>query len=202
MTVYIVFGLVMLGVVVVSLLITGNLAASFNERAKADLKRALEPLATILAGTTDVEEASVSGRYNGQITTGRVISAPGGMGRLFQTAFVEPAGGSAWSAVVRRPKAADEEWERTFDGTQDGLRDFVHGQLDALLTYPGWFELVYDPVSGTLKMTRAMQSRRDIPTAERFSLYLETLDRVAAENRRIQTDAGVAATGRGDSVTD
>ncbi|MDQ2682519.1 MAG: hypothetical protein M3Y37_03225 [Chloroflexota bacterium] len=194
MTVYIVFGLVMLGVVVVSLLVTGNLAATFNERAKADLRAALEPLAAELDGTVDLENASIAGRYGGQITSAKVISAPGGMGRLFQTTYIEPAGGTPWTALVRRPKDENEEWERTFSGEPAALAPAIHQNLDGLLPYPGWFELTYDPEAGALRLTRAMQSRRDIPTLERFRLYLELLDRVAAENRRVQTDAeeGVA----------
>ena len=183
----------MLGVVVVSLLVTGNLAATFNERAKNDLKNALDPLAAILEGATDVEEAKVDGKFGGQITTGKVVSGPGGMGRLFQTTYVEPAGGTSWSAVVTRPKSEDGDWERTFEGGPDEIKACVHEQLDALLPFPGWFELVYDPQAGSLRLTRAMQSRRDIPTPERFKLYLETLERVGSENRRVQTRAAETA---------
>lgn len=193
--VYVVFGLVMLGVVIVSLLVTGNLAATFNERAKSDLKAALEPLAAMLDGTVDVENASVTGRFHGQITTGQVVSGPGGMGRLFQTTYVEPAGGAKWSAVVTRPKSEEAAWERTFEGEPDAMKPFVHKYLDDLLPYPGWFELIYEPDAGSLRLTRAMQSRRDIPIADRFALYLETLESVAAENRRVQT--GEAATPSG-----
>ncbi len=161
--VYIVFGLVMLGVVVFSLLVTGNLAATFNERAKNDLKNALEPLATLIEGTSDVEEATVSGRHHGQITVGKIVSGPGGMGRLFQTTFVEPAGGTAWTAVVRRPKTEAEEWERSFEGDPQALSESIYPLLNGLLPYPGWFEMKYDPEAGSLRLTRAMQSRRDVP---------------------------------------
>ncbi len=60
MNTYLVFGLVMLAIVVVSLFASGMLAASFNERVKADLGRALAPLAEQLDGTLDIESASVS----------------------------------------------------------------------------------------------------------------------------------------------
>jgi hypothetical protein len=194
MTVYIVFGLVMLGVVVVSLLVTGNLAATFNERAKSDLKNALTPLADLLDGDVDVDEATVSGKFNGQITVGKVVSGPGGMGRLFQTTFVEPAGGSRWSAVVTRPKTDDQDWERTFEGASTPIREFVFAELDSLLAFPGWFEVIYDPEAGAFRLTRAMQSRRDIPTLERFTLYLQTLERIASENRRVQDQVVPEAT--------
>src|SRR4029078_9291571 len=131
----------------------------------------------------------------GQITTGQVVPGPGGMGRLFQATFVEPSGGAAWKAVVRRPRSEGEEWERTFESTgetSDELRDQIHGLLDGLLPYPGWFELKYDPDAGVFTLTRAIQSRRALPTPERFALYLETLERAGMINRAAQADAGVA----------
>jgi len=88
-----------------------------------------------------------------------------------------------------------QEWERTFEGADSftaTLQDQVYALLDALLPYPGWFELKYDPEAGALTLTRAMQSRRDVPTAERFALYLQTLEQAGAVNRAAQADAGVA----------
>jgi hypothetical protein len=116
------------------------------------------------------------------------------MGRLFEATYVEPAGGSGWRAVVRRPKTDSEEWERTFDAAESlaVLRADVFGLLDALLPYPGWFELKYDPGAGSLKLIRAMQSRRDVPTAERFAIYLQTLEAAGRANRAAQAEAGVA----------
>lgn len=192
MSPYLWFGLAMLLITVFGLVITGNLAATFNERAKADLRAALEPLAAQIDGTIDVETASTTGRYHGQITTGQVVAGPGGMGRLFQTSLVEPAGGDAWKAVVTRPRDETADWERTFEGEPEAeLASLIHPLLDGLLPFPGWFELKYDPATGTLTLTRAMQSRRDIPTPERFALYLETLEQAASSNRSVQT-AGVA----------
>jgi hypothetical protein len=194
MSPYLIFGLAMLGIVIFSLVVTGNLAAGFNERAKRDMRASLEPLAEQLDGTVNVDEAKFEGRYHGQITTGQVVAGPGGMGRLFETTYIEPAGGSGWRAVVRRPKTEVEEWERSFDGPDSlpGLRDDVFGLLDALLPYPGWFELKYDPDAGSLKLIRAMQSRRDVPTAERFALYLQALEVAGRANRAAQAEAGVA----------
>jgi hypothetical protein len=207
MSPYIWFGLAMVGIVIVSLLVTGNLAAKFNERAKADLTSALEPLAEQIGGSIDIASASVEGRHIGQIVTGRVISGPGGMGRLFQTTMIEPAGGQPWSAVVRRPRDEGAAWERTFEGTEHArslLEQRVHERLDALLPYPGWFEIKYEPDAGALRLTRAMQSRRDIPTGERFARYLETLHSLAALNREVQEAqaAGEATTAVGSATAD
>ena len=92
---------------------------------------------------------------------------------------------------VRAPKPSD--WERTFEGPlEELLGPSIYPLLDELLTFPGWFELKYQPESGMLTLTRAMQSRRDIPTPDRFALYLQTLETAAAANRSIQSgeDAG------------
>ena len=193
MSPYIWFGLAMLAIVIVSLLVTGNLAAKFNERAKGDLSAALEPLAVQISGLSDVESAAIEGRYHSQIVTAKVISGPGGMGRLFQTTMIEPAGGQPWSAVVRRPKEESARWERTFEASKEisaDLAPVVHQRLDDLLPFPGWFEIKYEPDAGALRLTRAMQSRRDIPTGERFACYLETLEHVAAQNRAVQEAHG------------
>ena len=193
MSPYIWFGLAMLAIVVASLLVTGNLAAKFNERAKADLATALDPLAHLIDGSHDVEAARVDGRFSGQIVSGQVVSGPGGMGRLFQTTMTEPAGGVKWSTVVRRPREEGGEWERTFDGPdslKSGLATAVHDELDALLPFPGWFEASYDPQAGSVRLTRAMQSRRDLPNADRFTRYLEALETIAAANRATQASQG------------
>jgi len=193
MSPYLWFAIAMAAIAVVGLLVTGNLAATFNERAKADLKAALEPLSDQLGGTIDVETASINGRYHGQITTAQVVAGPGGMGRLFQTTLVEPAGGESWKAIVTRPRDESAEWQRTFEGPLEQLlAPSIHPLLDGLLPFPGWFEMKYEPEAGMLSLTRAMQSRRDIPTPERFALYLQTLESAASVNRSIQSgeDAG------------
>jgi hypothetical protein len=193
MSPYVIFAIAMLGIVIIALVVTGNLAAGFNERAKRDLRSTLDPLAEMLEGSVELESAQVNGRHHGQITTAQVVSAPGGLGRLFETTFVEPAGGEAWSALVRRPKSDTDAWERAFegpDGFAQSIRPAIYDLLDDLLPYPGWFELRYDPEAGHLRLTRAMVSRRDIPTPDRFQRYLDVLEKAAEMNRAAQ--GGVA----------
>lgn len=197
MSPYLIFGLAMLGIVIFSLIVTGNLAATFNERAKRDLRVALEPLANQLGGAVNLDDARIDGRSQGQITSAQVISGPGGMGRLFETIYIEPAGGSEWKAVVRRPKADTGEWDRTFDGPSDvssAMQAPIFELLDSLLPFPGWFELTYKPDAGAITLTRAMQSRRDVPVPERFALYLDVLSQVATLNRSAQRDGARAGT--------
>lgn len=183
------FGLAMLAIVTFSLVVTGNLAAKLNERAKSDLGEALEPLAHLIYGSKDVEAARVQGRYHGQRVFAAVVSGPGGMGRLFQTKMIVPGLGHSWVAVVRRPRDGSTEWERTFEGPETVerlLAPSVHALLEDLLPFPGWFELSYDAGTSALRLTRTMHSRRDLPTAERFTRYLETLTSAAEENRTVQ----------------
>ena len=117
MSPYVWFGLAMVAIVIVSLIVTGNLAAKFNERAKTDLSASLGPLAEIIDGSKDVDSASVEGRFDGQIVTARVVSGPGGMGRLFETTMSSPRVGSHGrpSSVVRSMRgqpgsAPSKEW--------------------------------------------------------------------------------------------
>ncbi len=49
-----------------------------------------------------------------------------------------------------------------------------------------WFRVDYDPISGTLSMTRPMRVRRDIPGAEAFQRFLDILIAAAGENRAAQ----------------
>ena len=189
MNTYLVFGLVMLVIVVVSLFASGMLAASFNERVKADLGRALAPLAEQLDGTVDIESASVAGRYRGHITTGAMISAPGGMGRQFEVRLVDGAGGEGWTLLSTRPKDDVGPIDHRFDGPS-GLRSDLTAEnrdgMERLLPFPGWFQLKYEPASGEVRLSRTMQSRKDIPAPDRFSAYLETLHAAAMANRAAQ----------------
>lgn len=189
MNTYIVFGLVMLVIVVVSLVASGMLASSFNERAKADLGRALAPLAEQLDGTADIETASITGRYRGHITTAAMISAPGGMGRQFEAKLVDGAGGQPWTHLTTRPKDDVGPIEHRFEGNgriESQLTAEIRAPMEKLLPFPGWFQLKYDPVTGEVRLSRTMQSRKDIPTPERFAAYLETIHTAAVANRAAQ----------------
>lgn len=193
MNTYLVFGVVMLVIVVVSLVASGMLAASFNERAKADLARALAPLAEQVDGTVDVESASISGRYRGHITTAAMISAPGGMGRQFEVKLVDGAGGTPWTHLTTRPKDDVGPIEHRFDGdaeVESALASEIRGPMESLLPFPGWFQLKYDPIPGEVRLSRTMQSRKDMPSPERFAAYLETIHTAATANRAAQAPDG------------
>jgi hypothetical protein len=82
MSPYVTFALAMCAIVFLALAGTAYMAVYFNRRAKADLQAALAPLADVIAGEIDLDEASVTGRYRGQIAQGLVATLPGGMGRV------------------------------------------------------------------------------------------------------------------------
>ncbi|HEU5431051.1 MAG TPA: hypothetical protein VFU81_05275, partial [Thermomicrobiales bacterium] len=112
---YVAFGLTMCVIVALSLAGTAWLAVHFNRRAKQDLRERLEPLAAVVGGEVDLDEAAVKGRYHGQLAFGRVANAPGGFGRLFNIDLVDAAGGSGWEWSSLPEKKAPEP-VRTFEG--------------------------------------------------------------------------------------
>lgn len=186
---YVQFTLAMCLVVGLSLAGTAWLAASFNRRAKADLRERLEPLAVTIGGTVDVEEATVSGRCAGQLAFGRVATAQGGFGRLFHVELVDAAGGARWE-WSNLPEKGRPEPRRVFEG-DPALRERLGLDVEALAaTVPDaarqrW-GVLYDPEAGMVRLTREMRSRLDLPTAEQFRAQLAALAAIGAANRRAQ----------------
>ena len=112
---YLATAIAMCAIVLLSLAGTAYLAAVFNRRAKSDLQTRLEPLAAVIDGAADVEEARVEGRFRGQIAIGRVANAPGGFGRLFHVELVDSAGGLPWE-WSSLPDKKGPGLTRTFEG--------------------------------------------------------------------------------------
>ncbi len=187
---YVSFGLVMCLIGLIALAGTSYLAVYFNRKAKEDLERLLTPLAGVLEGTADIEEATVSGRYRGHLSSAKVTTLPGGMGRVFQIALIDGAGGEKWTWTLSRSKEPGAAPTGVFEGEPEGLRDAGAEKLEAMTNDPaligGWFRLEYDPAPGHVQLTRPMHSRRDIPGPETFSRFLDDLYDLAEINRRIQ----------------
>lgn len=196
---YVAFGLAMCAIVGLSLAGTGYLAAHFNRRGKADLAARLAPLAAAIGGTADIEEATVEGRWRGQLAFGRVVGAQGGIGRLFHVEIVDAAGGEGWEWSSLPAKEAPAP-TRTFEGDAP-----LRGRLEeagvrweelAAVVPEGErqrFGFLYDPVAGMVRLTRAMRTRVDIPDAETFGRQLDALAGLGAANRRAQGRTGGAA---------
>ncbi len=188
---YLSFGLAMCVICLLALAGTSYLAVYFNRKAKEDLERALTPLAGVLEGTTDLEEAVVSGRYRGHLSTAKVVMLPGGMGRVFQIALIDGAGGDKWSWTLSRSKEPGGAPSGVFeDEAPVGLTDAAGPTFQVLTNDPalleGWFRLEYDPGPGHVQLTRPMHNRRDIPGVETFTRFLDDLYNLAEANRKAQ----------------
>src|SRR5690242_17518785 len=109
-------------IVGLSLAGTAYLAVVFNRRAKRDLTAALAPLAEVVSGESHVEDAFVKGRYAGHIAEGRMANASEGVGRVFRTEIVDPAGGTAWRLTSTPPRQPGEPPDRVFDGDDADLQ--------------------------------------------------------------------------------
>lgn len=193
---YLAFGLAMCAIVLVSLAGTAYLAAMFNRRAKADLRERLTPLAAVIDGEADIEEASVSGRYKGQLAYGKMVSAQGGMGRLFNVEIVDSAGGNRWEWSSLPEKNVPEP-VRTFEGGAD-LEQRLGADWPALAAVVPHdkkqrFGFIYDPAAGMVRLSRSMEGRNDIPDPGTFTRQLDALIDLGVANRAAQGEDEPAA---------
>jgi hypothetical protein len=186
---YVAVTLVMCGVIFLALAATAYMAVFFTRRAKADLQAALAPLAGIVAGESNIEEAQVEGRFAGKLAFGRMANAEGGPVRVFQTELIDSAGGEKWLYVAYPRKGTIEhrpEGAPVFDALGTLQRDDL---ATALGVEADWFQLEYSPEGGYVRLTAPMATRKDIPPPEVFQRQLETLDRLSDENRGWQESA-------------
>lgn len=187
---YLSFSIAMCAVVIIALAGTAYLAAYFNRRSKNDMEAALTPLAAVIDGEIEVEDGQVTGRYQGQLAEGKVSTMPGGMSRIFLISIVESAGGQPWSWTLTRSKEPGGPDESRFERDIPGVTDRIEPLLIPMKDDPDlagiWFRVEYTPESGTLKLTRPMRVRRDIPNADAFRRHLDALIGAAAENRAVQ----------------
>jgi hypothetical protein len=186
---YLATAIAMTVIILLSLAGTAYLAAALNRRAKSDLQERLEPLARIIDGAVDIDEARVEGRYQGQIAIARVANAPGGFGRLFHVELVDSVRGEGWEwSSLPQKKLPDPV--RTFEGApalQERLGiDFAEAASVVPEDRTQRFGFLYDPAAGMVRLTREMRSRLDIPDAETFACQLETLRVIGEANRRAQ----------------
>jgi len=186
------FGLAMCLLVGIALAGTAWLAAHFNRKAKQDLAARLTPLADAIGGEVDLEEAKVTGRWQGAIAEGQMANAQGGFGRLFKVSLVDAAGGTRWE-WSNLPQKNEPEPTRTFDGGEEleGRLGLDWTALAAVVPEAtkqrwGW---IYDPESGMVQLARAMRTRHDIPGAEEFTAQLDALRTIGEANRRAQASA-------------
>lgn len=183
---YVAVTLVMCGVIFVALAATAYMAVYFTRKAKADLQQALTPLATVLDGTANVEEAQVEGRYAGKLAFGRMAHAEGGPVRVFQVELIDAAGGEKW-LYVAYPAKGTTEFRPDGSLMYDALEELHRGDLAAALAVGSdWFQLDYSPEGGYVRLSMPMSTRKDIPSGDDFRRQLAVLDKLSDENRTLQ----------------
>jgi hypothetical protein len=177
-------------VVAIAIFFTAYLAVMFNRRAKADLEATLTPLAELLGGEIDLEEAKATGRYRGHIAEGRAANSPDGPGKIFYALVIDGAGGDKWTYTLRKPKEPEAALISKWDGASDergrALEEQVGAILNPVLTAPGWIRVEYDPAPGHIRLSRQMVTRRDIPGVDAFTRQLDLVVEIAAVNRSLQ----------------
>lgn len=188
---YVSVGLVMCGIVFVSLAATAYMAVAFNRRAKADLTAALAPLATAIDGGMDIEDASIEGRFAGHIVAGRMANATDGPGRVFRTELVDSAGGVAWHLTSEPPRRHGEPPVQRFESANREVEALLMPACDthlAAIVNPAQdrFRLDYDPEAGRLRFEWPMRTRREIPHVDAFRRQLDLLVALGQANRRAQ----------------
>lgn len=183
---YVAVTLVMCGVIFLALAATAYMAVYFTRKAKADLQQALTPLAGVLNGEADVENAQVEGRYAGKLAFGRMAHAEGGPVRVFQIELIDAAGGEKW-LYVAYPQKGTSEFRSEGSTKFQGLETLHRSDLaTALVVRSEWFQLDYSPEGGYVRLTTPMSSRKDIPSEEDFRQQLVLLDELSDENRALQ----------------
>lgn len=178
-------------IVVVALVGTSYLAVYFTRRAKADLERLLTPLAEMIDGEADLDEAEIKGTWQGNLVMARMANAAAGTVRLFQIDMIDAAGGTGWNYVYSRPRKDHPEPEIEFisdrPGIQGELSGLQMGELDVLVPNDReWLQLEYSPDAGHIRLARPMKGRNEIPAPERFGVDLDYLVALCDENRRLQ----------------
>lgn len=189
MDAYLLTGLAMCLVLLLSLGGTAYLAVYFNRRAKADLADAYQPLAERLGGTFDLETAEVSGAQNGYPIFARMANAAEGPGRVFQTDVLDSAGGTGWRYTSNPPSKRIPGRTTEFRGS-DEIRRTIEPVIDTAVTRflnpeEERFRVEYLPEQGFIRLVRAMRSRWDIPDVGMLGKQLDMLTDIAGRNRTL-----------------
>lgn len=198
---YVLTGLAMCLILVVSLVATAYLAVYFNRRAKADLEAALSPLAAAIDGAVNLDEAEVTGAWQSWPVYARMANANEGPGRVFQVDIVDAAGGASWQYTSNPPTSRQPERKVEFSG-QDSVRALIEPIIDrdvvaVLDPESERYRVEYLVEQGFVRMTRAMRTRRDIPSVDTFQSVVTLLTRIATANREYM-ESGAAPPESGD----
>lgn len=194
---YVATGLAMCLVILIALVGTGYLAVYFTRRAKADVARLLAPLATMIEGEADVEEAEVKGKWQGTIAQGRMANAAAGTVTMWQSEVIDAAGGEGWNFVYSRPnqKKKDPAEEIEIVTESDDLRAWLETWTAETISSTGpqetdWLQVEYSPEAGYVRIARPIHNRNGIPAEDAFARDLDFAFEIGAQNRaRQQSDS-------------
>jgi len=180
-------------VIIIALIGTGYLAVYFTRRAKADVARMLAPLAEMLDGEADVEEAEVKGKWRGTVALGRMANAAAGTVTMWQSDVIDAAGGEQWNFVYSRPnpkkKDPAEEIEILTDSApvRAWLETWTAESIAAIGPQEtDWLQVEYSPEAGYIRVARPIHNRNGIPSAEAFAKDLDFAFEIGAQNRTLQ----------------
>lgn len=189
---YVATGLAMCLVIVIALIGTGYLAVYFTRRAKADVERLITPLAEMVEGEANVDDAEVTGKWNGSLVMGRMANAAAGTVTMWQTDLIDAAGGEAWNFVYSRPnvkKERPEEIETVTDSDEirSWLETWTVESISSIQPHAtDWVQVEYSPEAGHIRIARPIPGRNGIPTPEAFANDLDFAHQVGNENRQRQ----------------
>ena len=181
----------MCSIIVIALVGTSYLAVYFTRRAKADLERMLVPLAEMIDGEVDLDEAEIRGTWKGNLLMARMANAAAGTVRLFQIDMIDAAGGDGWNYVYSRPRKNHPDVEIEFISDRPEIQSSL-GLLQEPSLEPlrpndrDWLQLEYNPETGHVRLARPMKGRTEIPSPEEFRHDLDFLVALCDENRRLQ----------------
>ncbi len=193
---YVATGLAMCLVILIALIGTGYLAVYFTRRAKADVERMLTPLAAMIEGEADVDEAEVKGKWKGTIAQGRMANAAAGTVTLWQSEIIDAAGGEGWNFVYSRPnpKKSDPAEEIEIVTESDDLRAWLETWTADTISSIGpqetdWLQVEYSPDAGYVRIARPIRNRNGIPAEDAFARDLDFAFETGVQNRaRQQSD--------------
>lgn len=190
---YIATGLVMCAVVLVALIGTGYLAVYFTRRAKKDVEQLLTPLMELTGGKMDVDEAEVTGTWNGTIVQGRMAKAAAGTVTLWQSDLIDSAGGEEWNYVYSRPNPKKKNPDAEIDivTESEAIRIMLERWTVEMLepispNGTDWVQVEYSPERGGIRIARPMHGRNAIPKPDVFQRDLEFAESIGHENRAMQ----------------
>lgn len=200
MNAYVATGLAMCLVIVIALIGTGYLAVYFTRRAKADVERLITPLAEMIDGDANVDDAEVTGRWKDTMVIGRMANAAAGTVTMWQSDLIDSAGGEDWNFVYSRPNLKKERPEEIEIVTESSeLRSWLDGWKVDDLTSIGagdtdWLQVEYSADGGYIRIARPIQGRNGIPKPEAFAADLDFAHAVGGQNRQLQESLSTKAT--------